>query len=100
MTEQMRITQWEKKLCTLWGMANSSNDPVISFSMLSQELYGAFTFEVDEERAETLNFLIYISDGIISSYTKNKGRPKTPFRDVKTSPWAVIGSSACTAPLV
>lgn len=86
MTQATNITPWEQKLCSLWGMANCSEDPVIGFTILSQELYGAFTFEEDEEKSETLNFLIYITDNIISSHTKNKGCPKTPFRDVKHHP--------------
>jgi len=86
MTVQTNISLWEQRLCTLWGMANCSHDPVVGFSILSQELYGAFTFEEDKEKSEDLNFLIYISDNIISSYSNNKGCPKTPFRDVKHHP--------------
>ena len=99
--QRLSTADWENRLCALWGMALCSEDINVGFSLLSQELYGAFTFETDEERSEILNFLIYISDGVIALDTKQnkKGCPKTPFRDViKTSPWAVIGSSACTAP--
>lgn len=100
--QQLSITDWENRLCSLWGMALCSEDINIGFTLLSQQLYGAFTFEADKERSDTLNFLIYIADDIISQTNQqnknSKGCPKTPFRDVKTSPWAVNGSSACTAP--
>lgn len=101
MTNTADITDWEEKLCSLWGMALCNEDPAIGFDILSRELYGAFVLENNDTKSETLNFLIYITDDLINRYSNNKGCPKTPFRDVKkTSLCTVIGSSACTVPQV